>query len=885
MRIVRQLTYLVRSVFRKRAMDAELREELTYHVDRDIAERVQAGTDPAEARRLAHARFGGVTHTTESTTDARGTRWLDDLRTDVRYAARLMRRTPGFSALTILIAAVGIGATTLVFSAVNGVLIRPLPFEKPDRLAMLTFRGPDRTPSTPDDEVYSALSQPGPAFASVGGYALASAVLSDAGEPRNADIERVTPSLFTTLGVSAAIGRTFTDREADADEPVVTLGHAFWRQHFAGDSSVIGRTIRLDGAPFVVIGVMPAGFAGPLLRGPDIYRPLRFYPLQSVNGRTMRPSIVVRLKDGLTLAATQASLGATMRFRGVQVISGESVPLTPQLFSLEEIVAGDVTQPLLVLLAAVGFVLALVIANVATLLLARTAAREREMAMRRALGASRGRQVRQVLTETLALTGIGGALGVMVARFGLLSFQNAGVDVLPRVADISLDWRVLVVAALLTFVCGLLAGLLPALTSTHGNMTFASKPESGATGRRRDGWRSLRATFVVIEVAVSVVLVVGAGLIIKGFLRVAPSEPGFAVEHRAALAVQLHDSGAYEDATRTTRLKFAQDVARRVAAVRDVRAVAFATFVPLVRSASIRDVTPDAGPSEPKRTPVRSFEHPVSPNYFDVLGIPIVAGRGVADADAAGAELVAVINQTAAARWWQGVNPIGRTFSFNAGRGQGVRTIRVVGVARDVRFEGTDTRTRPEFFVPYAQAPTQSLNFIVATAGDPLANAQALKEQVWAVDPRQPVDDLESLIDIAGESVRGVRFYSVFMAGFAVVALSIAAAGMFGMLSYMVAGRTREIGIRLALGAPRRSISGLVLRQCVMVAAAGLAGGIVVARMLTRFLTSLLLEVSPTDAKVFAAAAVGVLIVAVAASMAPALRAAAVDPITSLRGE
>jgi putative ABC transport system permease protein len=885
MRAWRQTLYLLRSLFRRGDMDNELREELRYHVERDTEERVRLGARQADAVHEAHMDFGDLTRVREETTDSRGLRWLDDLVADVRHATRLIRRNPGFSAITIFVAAFGIGATTLVFSAVNGVLLRPLPFVNPDALVMLTFRGLDRTPSLPDPQLYAMLQRPAMPFAAVGGYSLASGVISDAGEPQNVRIERLTPSLVSTLGVPAAIGRVFSERDSGAGESVALLGHAFWRQHFGGDSNVVGRTIRLDDAAYVIIGVMPPTFRGPLLRNTELFLPLSLYPPPVVGGRPLRPSIVVRLADGVSVAAAQTWAATNLRAPGVQMFTGEAVTLTPQLYPLEEIVAGDVKRPLIVLLVAAGFVLALVVANVATLLLARASAREREMALRRALGAGRARQLRQVLTETLVLTGLGGILGVVVARFGLAAFRRAGVDILPRLNEITLDWRVLAAAAALTVACGLVAGLLPALAASQGSLAQSIKPAIASRFRPGRGWGGMRGAFVVVEVALSVVLLVGAGLLIKGFLRVAPSAPGFAIDHRLALSVQIRDGGTYEDESKPGRWLFAQDVVRRMRGIPGVLDVAVTSSIPLVRTTAVRDVKPASRPGEPERVVVRSNERAVSSNYFDVLQVPIVAGRSLAETDVAGSDPVAVVNQTAAARWWPGDVPIGRYFSFGVGRGSAARTMRVVGVARDARFEGTDTKTRVEFFVPYAQAPASSQNFLVRTAGEPLALAQILKQQVWAADPKLPVDEVASLAAIADGSVKEARFYSMFMAGFAAVALAIAGAGMFGVLSYMVTQRRREIGIRMALGAPSRSVSALVLRQGAVIAGVGLVAGAIAARLLTRFLSSLLLEVSPTDARVFAAAAGGLAVIALVASMAPVRRALSVDPTQSLRSD
>jgi putative ABC transport system permease protein len=398
-------------------------------------------------------------------------------------------------------------------------------------------------------------------------------------------------------------------------------------------------------------------------------------------------------------------------------------------------------------------------------------------------------------------------------------------------------------------------------------------------------WGGTRGVLVSAQVALSVLLLVGAGLLVKGFLRVAPTAPGFALERRVAVSVLLRDGGAYDDPSRQGRWTFARDVMRRMAALPGVRAVALTTTAPLTLATALRDVTPDAPNGSAPGPAVRSHQRSVSSNYFDLMGIPIVAGRGLLAGDDAGAEPVAVVNQTAAARWWPKENPVGRRFSFTAASSPRPLVVRVVGVARDARFNGADTRTRAEFFVPYAQSPLTTVTFIVHSSAPWRAIAPALQEQIWAVDPKLPIRDVSSLEDIAGASLRDEHFYLVMMSVFAAVAVCIAAAGMFGVLTQMVQRRQKDIGIRLALGAPRYRIGADVLRQGAVITGAGLAAGSVAAYALTRFLGSLLLEVSATDGEVFAAVMVVTSGIALLISMAPLRKALGVDPVESLRTE
>ncbi len=882
MRATRQLRYLLRTIFRKRAMDAELAEEMRFHIERAAAEQMQRGKSESEARRAAMASFGGTTYFSEQAMEARGWRWLADLRADAGHAIRLMRRNPGFSAITVLIVAFGIGITTVVFSAVNGVLLRPFPFRDVSSLVVVTLRQADDAPAKPDDDTYAVLQQPSAPFTGVGGYSLWYGVFTENGQALALRIERLTYSLLATLGTQPVIGRLFTKGEAEGNEQVTLLSHAFWREHLGADSSVVGRTIRINDLPYMVVGVMPPAFHGPMNRPTDLWIPNRFLPAIVEAGTTIRPGIIARLRPGMTKADAERWLNATVPMRGESLVDNKMGKAHAVVYNLTEIIYGDAQRPLVVLLAAVGFVLLLVAANVATLLLARASAREREMAVRRALGASRGRQVRQLLAETLVLVTLGGSLGILGARFGIQSFVRAGVNVLPRSDSIMLDGRVLLVAALLTVLTAAVAGILPALKASRLGLVGAMKAATGRAGR---GLADSRGAFVMAEVALSVLLLVGAGLLIKGFLRVVPTAPGFAVEQRVAIEVLLRDGGEYDDPARQTRWIFAQDVMRRMAALPGVRGVAITTTAPLTLATALREVTPEMPNGGAPRPAVRSHQRSVSGNYFDLMRIPIVAGRNLRDSDDASGELVAVINQTAAARWWPNENPVGRRFSFKTATSPGPLTLRVVGVVRDARFNGSDTRMRAEFFVPYAQSPLTTVTFIVHAPGPWRTIAPVLEQQIWAVDPKLPIREISSLAEIAGASVQDARFYLVLMSAFAAAAVCIAAAGMFGVLTQMVQGRRKEIGIRVALGAPRYRIGADVLRQTARIAGTGVVTGAAASFALTRYLGSLLLEVSATDAQVFLVVMFVVTAIAVVASMGPLRRALRVDPVQTLRAE
>jgi putative ABC transport system permease protein len=599
-----------------------------------------------------------------------------------------------------------------------------------------------------------------------------------------------------------------------------------------------------------------------------------------VGGRTRGATIIVRLGDAVSREQGESWLSGIMH-RRIALTDGDSVTARVRLTPVLEQVVGDVRRPLLILLAATGCVLVLVAANIATLVLARAMVREREMAVRGALGASRGRQLRQILTETILLTGLGGALGLGFAWLGLEVMIGHGTGILPRLADITVDWRVALCAALLTLVTGAIAGLIPALRAPSAQLaqSFRGASTGSASGSRRGG---LRSALVIVEVATSVVLLIGAGLLAKGFLRVAPTAPGYAVDRRAVVEVMLRDVQGEPPRTPEDYRRFMHDVRRRIEETSGVRQVAVTPFAPLVRSTVMVPITPDPGATE--QSPRNGHLRMITPNFFEVMEIPLVAGRAFTSADVAGAARVAIVNETAAARWWPGQSPIGHRLRFAVRRTEPA-TVEIIGVARDTRFDGTFTSGRPEVFLPFDQQPVQFMTFIAHTTGDPERLLDALKRRVWEVEPELPIDYAGTLDEIAGESVREQRFYTMVLTTFAIIALLLASAGIFSVMAYAVSQRTRELGIRVALGAPRWSVGRLVLRQAVVIAGAGLAIGVAVARLLARYLETLLLEVTPTDAQVFWTVAAGFCVLAMLASALPVWRALTVDPLRSLKAE
>jgi putative ABC transport system permease protein len=697
----------------------------------------------------------------------------------------------------------------------------------------------------------------------------------------------VSAAMFSLLGWQPILGRTFTDDEERRAAPVVVLAEPLWRRRFAGDSALVGRTIPLNGVATVVVGIRGRGFSGArpgLTQTPLLWTPMGTAPQSA--------SLIVRLGDGVQpLVATQW-LARTLADRVPNVARTDSVAATPELVPLRDIAIGDVERPLLLLLGGVAFLVLLVTVNVATLQLAKGAAREREFAIRAALGASRLRQVRHVMLESGLLAAAAGAAGTLIAIAGTSVLKALGGGIIPRLSTVTIDWRVLLFATSVTGGCALVSGLVPAWLAAKPNLA------SGLTGSARldrgsaHRWGGIRGALVVTEIALAVVLFVGAGLMIKGFLRVMPAEPGFSVADRTRVPVRLaagvtgSTHRVYDDSVHGAerRIVFANAVRERMQQIPGVRDVAITSFVPLVRESAVSEVRPGGATASTGSTALTAHHRAVSANYFDVMEMRVLGGRAFDVRDHAGAPRTVIINETAAQRWWPAGQALGRTVTFTEGS-RAHAVAEVVGIVSDVRFSGHDTRARPELYVPLEQAPPRVMNFIAHTVAESPSLVAPLRRAVWAVDPRLAIDDVEPMDVVVQSSVAVPRFYASVMGAFALVALVLASAGIHSILAYAVSRRSREIGIRMALGAQRPRVVGLIVRQGMTLTLAGIVAGVLASMALTRFLQAMLFEVRPNDPVVFGASVGLLVVVALAACVAPATRAVRIDPLLTVRGE
>lgn len=859
----------LRELFTRRPRDAELAEEIRAHLDERADELVARGMSRADAMAAARRAFGNVADVEEQSRDI--WRWpLESVAQDVRYALRLVRRYPAFSANVVLISALGITAVTSTFSLVSGILLSPLPFPSPDHVFELLLRsGTGRESASIPTGLYLRLAAGSPVVEAVATAEPGNVTADWDGEPTLLRSANVAPSLFRVYRVRPALGRAFSPDEARTGAPVVLLGDALWRARFGADPRVLGRQVELNGVPSTIIGVMPRGFRAQFSTEPDLWRPANVGPVGTTGGRTF-VNAVLRTADSVSRERAGAWLRAnfTARMANRDFGDADSVAATLVISPISERIYGYVERPLQVLLGAVLLVLVLVAANVATMFLARTAARERELGVRRALGASVGRQVRQLVTESVTLTVIGGVLGVGASWWIVRAIRDLGLGVLPRMDVVSLDGRVLAIAVAATIATGVAGGLAPALSARRD-----TNPAAGARVTRR----RTSSALVVAQIALSVVLLVGAGLLVKGFLRVLPSDPGFATEHRASLMVDPVRSPGTSNGPRLAVPQFVRDVRVRMRAVSGVIDVAAMSFVPFYGLVSIASVTVPGrvGGTEPSWTLVNH----ITPNLPAVMRIGLRAGRWFTDRDDATAPPVAIINESAARRWWPGGNAIGKQLRLI---GRDTVTVTVVGVSRDTRMSGANSRVNPELYRPVDQGAPGHVSFIVHTTGPPGQLERELKRAIWSVAPRLPIANSSDLETIAMDSVRQPRFFAWVMGIFATVAIALSALAVYGLLTLDVAQRRQEIGIRLAVGATGGRIGTMIVRRAVVLGAIGVTIGLALAFALTRYLESLLIEVTATDATVFAGTAVTALLVAAAASCAPAWRAVQVDPVRGL---
>jgi len=794
--------------------------------------------------------------------------WFDRVREDLRFAARLLRRHPAFSVVTLIILALGIGATTAMFSIVNSVLLQPLPFQEPDRLVMLEEKWLPRFPrfeASPLD--FLSWKEECRAYSDIAAFRFLFFNLTEGDLPERIAGMRVSANLPQLLGVSPILGRSFRDDEdAPGRNQVVLLGHGLWQRRFGADPRVVGRVIRLNGLAFTVVGVMPSLFRFPVEA--EMWMPMGFTPedLKSRNNHVLWG--VGRLKPGVTPEQAQAEMDLLMPRLHATTWRGRVV-------SFDDYYVGEVRLALGVLLGAAGCLLLIACVNIANLLLARGAVREREMSVRASLGATRGRIVQQLMTETALLSLLGGAFGVAVA-LGVIKLIRAGSSPgIYRLEQTALDPHALVFAIALSIGTGVLFGLAPALRLSRTDLHDSLKAGGRVAGTRVR--TRIRNTLVAGEVALAVVLLVGAGLFVRSLWRLLDVPLGFNPQHVLAVTINLPPT-IYREPFQQGQ--FADRLLDRLKARSGIEAVGIATAFPLTGVTDV-GIRFDGRSVESPLLSTNANYFRVTPGYLRAMQIPLVRGRLFTDRDTAASPPVVLINETMARRSFPDEDPIGKRLDVT-----GSTFMReIVGIVGDVKQESLKTPTPPQVYEPFAQQPRPAFHVLLRSSGDPMQWAQTVREEVRAIDNMQPISVARSMEEVVGGSLTRDRF-SVFVLGvFACLALILAAVGLYGVVAYVVTQRTNEIGVRMALGADPRGIQRLVVVQSLRMVVVGLALGVAGASVVTGILRSLLYEVQPRDPMTFAVVSLLLIVVALAAAVIPARRAARVDPVMALRAE
>ncbi len=812
-------------------------------------------------------------------------KWMDsigELGQDLRFAGRQLAKSPGFTFVAVLTLALGIGATTAIFSVVYGVLLRPLPYPRPDRLLRPFFvdsKGQLRGAFSPPNFLdFRAASR---TFSGVAGVHGGTLNLSGGGEAERLRAAWVSANYFTVLGTRPLAGRTFAPGEDRPGAPrVAILSEEVWRRRFGGDRQVVGRSLTLSGSPYQVVGILCHGERSP--SGTDVWVPLVFSPAEMAQRGAVFFGALGRLAPGATLerARAEASLiGRRLRDQFPADNKGymEDMTLVPMLDRM----VGDTRKPLLILLGAVGFVLLIACSNVANLLLARAAAREGEIVVRSALGAGRARIVRQLLTESLLLALLGGVAGMGLAAWALKLLVSAGPQDIPRLSEIGLDGVALAFALGISLATGVLFGLAPALQTSRSDLAAAIR--EGTRGSKGRGGTRARSVLVVVEMALAVVLLAGAGLLIRSFLGLQHVDPGFKAEGVVTFNVELPTS-QYSDEARLRAVTAL--LLERMQRLPGVSAAGVTVYgMPFASGVNMLTFTV-AGwpPPEPGKAPVLRVAA-VTPDYFKTLGIPLVKGRALDPRDRQGAPRAVLLNAAAVRKFFPNEEPLGKQIAFGLADAKGdIPGGEVVGVVADFKQDALELDVEPQVFQAYDQIPQQSLSVVVRSSSPKLV-AAGIKQQVRELDPNLPLFGLQPMTEVVAASTSQPRFYMLLLGGFALVSLILAAVGIYGVISYAVRQRSQEIGIRMALGASRERVEWMVVGQGLALAVTGAAVGLAGAFAAMRGLQSLLFEVSARDPAIYAGVAALLVLVAAVASWLPARRAAATDPQLILRGE
>ena len=891
MRLFHKLSLRLRSLSRRSRVEQELSEELRFHLERQIEEKIGKGMTWEEARYAALRELGGVDQIKEECRDMRRVNYIENFIQDLRYGLRMLAKNPVFTAVAVLTLALGIGANTAIFSVVDAVVLHPLPYKDPNRLVMVKERIPMVTPEpipvcAPDVVQFQRENR---VFESVAAFHGGQFDLAGEGAPERIRAERVNANLFSLLGVQPVVGRAFTAAEDQPGHSLVILSYALWQRRFGANPDVLGRTVTLDRQPHTVIGVMPRSLVFPLQGmeqgdAADVFIPIAFTHDELSNvGDNFNYSVLARLKPGMGLERANADLNA-IAYRILQTYPPqfrERIKLGAVALPLNGQVVGKVRTLLLLILGAVSFVLLIACVNVANLVLTRAAQRHREVAVRLALGAGRFRLLRQSATENLLLALAGAGLGLLLASAIMQALVRWMPANIPRVHTIGLDPAVLAFTLMLAVLTALAFGVAPTLAASRTDLHRTLK-EGGRSVQQGPQHRRLRSALVVAEVALSLVLLVGAGLLVRSFERVLQTQPGFQPEHILTASLSLPEA-QYKQSQQIQG--FYRDLIARLQELPGVKAVGASTDLPL--EAGWNHVFTPEGNHPPSGAELNLCYHSViSGEYLQTMGVPLLRGRYFTEQDTPRSTPVLIVSESLAKRYWPSQDPIGKRLKWGPPESNDP-WLTIVGVVGDVKQGPLDAPTIQHTYEPYEQhdVPANALNVAVRAASDPAALASLLRGAVWRLDGQLAVAEVQTMNHVISESTAPRRFNLFLLLAFAALAVVLAAIGIYGVLSYSVAQRTHEIGIRMALGAQRGEVLRQVVGQGLLLLGIGIVIGIAGALVLTRLLVSLLYEVRPTDPATFAAVSAILAGTALLASYIPARRATKVDPMVALRYE
>jgi putative ABC transport system permease protein len=877
----------LRALLNRDAVIQDIDREFRVHVEMETNANVERGMSATDARTAAIRSFGNLGSIKDAAYEVRGGGMIETMYQDIRYAMRGLVKEKTFTIVAVITLALGIGANTAIFSVVNELLLRPLPYTDAERLVMIWEVTPEgRRQNTTSRANFRVRREQNTTFESMAAFTDQRLNLTGSGDAEEVSVQFATPELFRVLGVEPIVGRSINDDDGRTGAPTVAvLSYNFWQRRFSGDRQLIGKPITLNGAPFIVIGVAPPGFHWHIKHRSGTGRPAEIWTVlnmpsgEGVGSRGRFLSAVGRLKHGVSLPQAEAemkTIAARLEQDAPRFNKGYGIEIIP----LREQFVGNVRLALWIILGAVGFVLLIACANVANLLLSRAAAREKEIALRAALGAGRWRIVRQLLTESLLLATVGSLLGLAFAWWGMRALVAISPRDLMNLQNAGLNFTVLVWTMGISLVTGIIFGLAPALEATRLDLNRALKEGKGSEGQSPRS-RRLRSALVISEVALALVLLASAGLLVKSFGQLQKIDRGFNADNVLTMVVRLPGAKYRDD---QQMVSFFRRATERIRVLPGVGSVGIVNFLPLYGGLGSQTVFSIEGrPPRPPGEELSTHARVSDAGYFQALGIPLMRGRNFSDRENTEARHVILISDAMARQHFPGEDPIGKRITVQMA--QNPVPTEIIGVVGDVRYDSLVEQPEPTVHLPHPELTYPFMTLVIRTGVDPLAIAPAVQREVHAIDPDQPVSDVRTMNQVMADTVARARFNTILLALFAGLATLLAAVGIFGVMNYSLTLRTREIGLRMALGAQHREVLMLMLKQGLRLTLIGTVIGLAGALALTRLMSSLLFDVDAADPPTFAVVVVLLIAISLIACYLPARRATRTDPLIALRSE